>query len=118
MAYDEEVASRVRNAMAKYAPIEEKKMFGGLAFMLRGHMCVGVIGDELMVRVGLEGYEAALSNPHAREMDFTGRPLRGFVYVEKAGFNSAAGLSAWIDRGTKFVLSIPRKSPAKRKRRK
>ena len=118
MAYDEEVALRVRNALARYTPIEEKKMFGGLAFMLRGHMCVGVIDDELMVRVGLAGYEAALSTPHAREMDFTGKPLRGFVYVEKAGFNSAAGLSAWIGRGTKFVLSLPLKSSPKRKRRK
>jgi len=118
MAYDEEVASRVRNALAKYAPIEEKKMFGGLAFMLRGHMCIGVIGDVLMVRVGLEGYKEALSKPHTREMDFTGKPLRGFVYVERAGFESAVGLGEWVDRGTKFVLSIPRKYARKRKPRK
>jgi hypothetical protein len=118
MAYDEEVALRVRNALAPYHPIEEKKMFGGLAFMLRGHMCVGVIGDELMVRVGLAGYEAALSEPHAREMDFTGKPLRGFVYVGHAGIQTADGLAAWIHRGTKFVLSIPLKSSTRRKRRK
>jgi len=118
MAYDEEIALRVRNALAKYHPIEEKKMFGGLAFMLRGHMCIGVIRDELMVRVGLAGYEAALSEPHAREMDFTGKALRGFVYVENAGIQTAAGLATWINRGTKFVLSIPLKSSSKRKRRK
>jgi hypothetical protein len=109
MAYDEETAFRVRNALAVYPRVEEKKMFGGLAFMLRGHMCVGVIGDELMVRVGPGGYEAALNQPHAREMDFTGRPLMGFVYVERAGFVSGAGLDAWVSRGTEFVLTLPPK---------
>jgi hypothetical protein len=68
--------------------------------------------------VGLGGYEAALSEPHAREMDFTGKPLRGFVYVGNAGIQTAEGLARWIARGTTFVLSIPSKSPRRRKRRK
>jgi TfoX/Sxy family transcriptional regulator of competence genes len=118
MAYDEEAAVRLRNALTKYPSIEEKKMFGGLAFMFRGHMCCCVVDDELMVRVGPEAYEKALSLPHVREMDFTGKPLRGYVYIEKAGFASAAALNAWVSRGTTFVLSLPTKPAPKRKRAK
>jgi TfoX/Sxy family transcriptional regulator of competence genes len=116
MAYDEEVALRVRNALAKHPSVEEKKMFGGLAFMVRGYMCIGVNEDDLMVRVGPEGYDSALSDPHAREMDFTGTPLRGYVYVGKAGFTSPSGLRRWIDRATTYVLSLPAKPKNKVKR--
>jgi TfoX/Sxy family transcriptional regulator of competence genes len=115
MAYDESVALRVRNALAKYPSVEEKKMFGGLAFMVRGYMCIGVNDDDLMVRVGPDGYEAALSDPHAREMDFTGTPLRGYVYVGRAGYASPSGLRRWIDRATGFVQSLPAKPRAKTK---
>jgi len=111
MAYDEEVARRVRDAVAAADPPEvvERKMFGGLALMVNGHMCVGVIGDELMVRVGPEGYDDALAQPHAREMDFTGKPLRGFVYVAPPGFAGDDDLDRWIGRGLDFVLSQPPK---------
>ncbi len=68
--------------------VREKKMFGGLAFLLRGNMCCGVVGDELMVRVGAESYEEALAHPYAREMDFTGTPMKGFVYVACEGFEA------------------------------
>jgi len=109
MAYDEAVAKRISKALPKSGEFNEKKMFGGTAFMLRGHMCCGVLGDNLMVRVGPEGYKEALSQPHAREMDFTGRPLKGFVYVEPAGFSSEKDLRTWISKATKYVRSLPAK---------
>ena len=111
MAYDEDVARRLRAALDSAAPPEvaERKMFGGLAMMVNGHMCVGVTGGELMVRVGKEAYADALALPHAREMDFTGKPLSGFVYVAPAGFAADSDLEAWVDRGLAFVLSLPPK---------
>lgn len=109
MAYDEAIAQRVREALREYPGVTEKKMFGGLAFLLRGNMCCGIMGNELMVRVGSRGYEAALSRPHARKMDFTGKPLKGFVSVSPAGFASDGDLKAWIAKATEFVLSLPAK---------
>ena len=79
MAYAEELADRVRKALAGIDGISERRMFGGLAFMVAGNMCCGIVGEELMVRVGPEAYARALSRPHARAMDFTGRPLKGMV---------------------------------------
>jgi len=107
VAYDEVVAERVRRILTKYPACVEQKMFGGLAFLLNGHMCCGVVGDEIMVRVGPAAYPSALSRPHTREMDFTGRPFTGFVYVEPEGFATARALRTWIARGARFVLSLP-----------
>jgi TfoX/Sxy family transcriptional regulator of competence genes len=107
MAYDEAVARRVGKVLGRHGKIAEKKMFGGMAFMLRGHMCCGVLGDKLMVRVGPENYEEALAQPHVRKMDFTGRPLKGFLYVEPAGFSSDRDLKAWISKAKNYVLSLP-----------
>jgi hypothetical protein len=84
-------------------------MFGGLAFLLGGHMCVGIIGEELMVRVGPEAYDEAVRRPHARKMDFTGRPMKGFVYVAPDGLESDAALHRWIARGVRFAASLPAK---------
>ena len=109
MAYDEGLAQRIRETLAETGGVVEKKMFGGLAFMLGGNMCVGVNGDDLMVRVGPEAWAEALAQPHAREMDFTGKPLRGFVYVAPAGFESDADLEAWVERGVRFASSLPAK---------
>jgi len=109
MAFDEAVARRVRKALAGPPDVVEKKMFGGVAFMVRGNMCCGVIGDRLMVRVGPAGYEAALSRPHSRAMDFTGKPMKGLVYVEPAGFASPRDLKTWIERAMEFTLSLPAK---------
>lgn len=109
MAYDEAVAERVRGSLGKSPEVVEKRMFGGIAFMLRGNMCCGVIGDRLMLRVGPGGYDAALSRPHAKPMDFTGRPMKGMVYVEPAGFASGGDLDAWIARAKEFALSLPAK---------
>jgi len=109
MAYDEETAERVRGALGKRPDIAEKRMFGGIAFLVRGNMCCGVIGDRLMLRVGPEGYEAALSRPHAKEMDFTGRPMKGLIYIEPAGFASPRDLKRWVEQALKFSLTLPAK---------
>jgi TfoX/Sxy family transcriptional regulator of competence genes len=109
VAYDEGTAQRVRECLEGEAGIAEKKMFGGLAFLLHGNMCVGVIGDALMVRVGKENYREALTLPHAREMDFTGRPLTGFVHVEPEGFEDDVDLERWIARGVAFAGTLPPK---------
>ena len=109
MAYDEGVAQRVREALAEQAGVAEKKMFGGIAFLLRGNMCCGVVGGDLMVRVGPDAYADALAEPHAREMDFTGRPMRGIVYVSPTGFESDQRLARWLARGTGFAGSLPAK---------
>ena len=113
MAYDEETANRVRQALSKHGDFEEKRMFGGLAFMVRGHMCCGIVGGEIMVRVGADRYAEALAVPHARPMDFTGRPLTGMVYVAPAGFKTATTLDAWVARGLAHVRSLPSRGPKK-----
>ncbi len=77
--------------------------------MVRGLMCCGIVGDELMVRVGPEAYEAALKEKHVREMDFTGKPLRGMIYVTAPGIASAKQLDKWVECGLQFVLSLPEK---------
>lgn len=109
MAYDEGVAQRLREIFTDRLDVEEKKMFGGLAFMMRGHMCCGVLNDTLMARVGPAQYARALEQPHAREMDFTGKALRGFVYVAPAGFESDDDLLRWVKRCEMFVSSLPPK---------
>jgi TfoX/Sxy family transcriptional regulator of competence genes len=109
VAYDEKLAERVRRALAGKRGVTERRMFGGLAFMLRGNMFVGVESDRLMVRVGPAKYDEALKKPHAREMDFTGRPLRGYVYVDRDGFATAPALRAWIDRAIDFAKTLPAK---------
>ena len=109
MAYDELLANRTRQVLAHYSGMAERKMFGGLAFLLRGNMCCGVAGDQLMVRVGPEGYEAALLEPHTRVMDFTGRPITGFVYVDGDGLASDGDLRAWVERGARYAESLPAK---------
>ena len=110
MAYDEVLAERVRAQLRSRADYTEKKMFGGLCFLLGGNMCCGVSGTELMVRVGPDAYEDALAQPHARLMDFTGRPLRGMVYVDRAGISSDEGLADWVGRGVAFAGSLPPKT--------
>ena len=109
MPFDPGVAQRLREALADRDDVTEKKTFGGLTFMWRGHMSVGVVGEQIMVRVGPDGYESALAQPHARSMDFTGRPMKGFVFVEPEGFSSDEDLSAWLARASEFVLSLPAK---------
>lgn len=110
MAYSEDVAHRVRAVLADMdVHPTEQQMFGGLAFMVRGHMTVGVLGDELMVRVGKDAHDEALAEPHAREMDFTGRPMRGFLYVGEEGFADDDALRTWVGRCLDFTGSLPAK---------
>lgn len=109
MAYDEKLADRIRRVLSAHSGLSERRMFGGIAFMLRGNMCCGVVKDDLMVRVGPEQYEELLAEPHARPMDFTGRPMRGLLYVGAEGCRSDEALAKWVDRGVDFVASLPAK---------
>lgn len=110
MAYDEDLASRIREILTEGGDVEERKMFGGIAFMVGGHMCVGVIGDELMVRVGPDAHEKVIEKPHARPMDFTGRPMKGYVYVAQPGVGTEAKLRKWIQLARDFVETLPPKT--------
>jgi TfoX/Sxy family transcriptional regulator of competence genes len=109
MAYDEALAERIRGALAGRDGLTERKMFGGIAFMLNGNMACGIVGDDLMVRVGADGHDDALAQPHARPMDFAGRPMRGMIYVAPAGIEADANLQRWVDRGAAFAGSLPPK---------
>ena len=109
MAYDEGLAHRVRELVERTPGIHEKKMFGGLCFLLDGNMACGINGDQLMVRVGPDAYQNALARPHAREMDFIGRSLKGFVYVAAEGLAEDTELQTWVDLGTGFAGSFPPK---------
>ncbi len=109
MAYNEETAERLREELEAVADISEKKMFGGLSFLLGGNMAVGVVGDELCVRVGPEAFDEAVALPGARIMDFTGRPMKGWVFVAPEGFADEASLAAWAKRGTDFAGTLPPK---------
>ena len=109
MAYDELVAQRVRRVLRRRRGITEKKMFGGLAFLLNGNMCCGVIDDNVVLRLGKDGAEKALKKRHTREMDFTGTPLSSMVYLRPAGYKSDDDLKDWIGRATTFCKTLPRK---------
>jgi TfoX/Sxy family transcriptional regulator of competence genes len=109
MAYDEELAARIRAELGSRDDVTERKMFGGLAFMVGGNMCCGVTGDDLMLRFGAEA-ETALEDRHARPMDFTGRPLPGFVYVGAEGTAADADLHRWVGRALQLAETLPPKS--------
>ena len=106
MAYDEKLAGRVRALLEGKRGIAEKKMFGGIAFLLRGNMCCGVLDANLVARVGAENYDKALRRRHVRPMNFTGRPLKGFVYVGPAGTRTRRDLQRWLDQSTAFASSL------------
>lgn len=109
MAYDEPAADRVRALLEIREGYSERKMFGGLCFMLHGNMCCGLLGSDLMLRLGPEAAAAALDEPHVREMDFTGRAMRSMVYVDPAGYASDADLQRWLDRAAAFAATLPPK---------
>ncbi len=109
MAVDEYLGDRIRAVLASEAGVSERRMFGGIAFMLRGHMCCGIAGNDFMVRVGPGGYQAALAEPHVRPMDFTGRPLKSMVYVSPDGCRSDEALARWVGLGVAFVATLPPK---------
>ena len=116
MAYDEQLADRVRRVVGSRPGVTEKKMFGGLAFLLDRKMFCGIVKDDLMVRVGPERYKAALSETHVRPMDFTGRPMAGYVYVGPGGSKTVKAIEKWVERGAAFVITLAMK-PAKGPRR-
>ena len=103
MAYDSKLADRVRRALTRRAAVEERVMFGGLAFMVRGHMCCGLVQDKLMVRIDPKAYDRLLAEPGAQPMDFTGKPMRGFLYVTGAGTATSPALNQWISRALDFA---------------
>ncbi len=109
MAFDEGLAERVRSLLRNEPSLSEREMFGGLCFMINGNMCFGIVGGELMVRVGFDGYSQALSMPYAREMDFTGRSMRGMVYVGEEGISEDSDLATWLRAGFAYAESLPPK---------
>jgi TfoX/Sxy family transcriptional regulator of competence genes len=115
MAYDETLATRIRQQIRQLPDTSERKMFGGICFMTGGNMFAGIVGEQLMARLPKEDYEAALSRPGARPMDFTGRPMAGFIYVHRAGIESDADLALWLDQCYTYAASLPAKQPAARK---
>lgn len=117
MAYDEKLAERVRKAIGKRKEVTEKKMFGGVAFLHEGRMFLGLIKDELMARVGPQTHEGALEEPGTRVMDFTGKPMVGYVFVAPKGYTSDADLKKWVKWTLDFVVALPAKKPAKKKPR-
>jgi hypothetical protein len=115
MAYDEGLAERIRTALEDERGIDEKKMFGGLCFLLGGKMFVGIVKDDLMVRVGPERHEQSLKRRHVRPMDFTGKPMKGYVFVAPTGVSEDAELEYWLRAGVDFVRTLTRepKQPVK-----
>jgi hypothetical protein len=109
MAYDEGAARRLRAALGPLPGLAEKKMFGGIAYLLRGNMACGVIGQELMVRVGTEQHAAALAQPGARVFDFSGKPMAGWVTVAPTGYATEADLARWVGLAVDFAGSLPAK---------
>ena len=109
MAYDQELAERVENALQGKRQWVVKKMFGGLGFMLRGNMCLGVWQEFLIVRVGAENYESALAEPFTEEFDITGKSLTGWVMVEPEGVETDQTLKKWMDQGIAFTKTLPSK---------
>ena len=110
MAYDEILAQRVHQLLKRRKGFSQRKMFGGICFMLHGNMCCGVTQNELMLRLGEEKAIEALEEPFTREMDFTGKPLRSMIYVERLGFQNDDDLKYWVNQAIKFVQSLPPKS--------
>jgi TfoX/Sxy family transcriptional regulator of competence genes len=109
MAFDEGLAQRVRETLEGRSAISERRMFGGLAFLLDGKMFVGISGSKLMARVGSERYQDALTLPHVREMNFTGKPMSGYVYIEPVGLADDEDLKAWVSWCASYVERLPAK---------
>lgn len=115
MAFDEALAARIRKALESRRDVEEKHMFGGVAFMVAGHMACGILGDSLMARIDPTQAERWLGEPHVRPMDFTGRPMKGLIFVDGPGLATPRQLKAWVDRCVAWVETLPSKKPARRR---
>jgi hypothetical protein len=109
MAYDTGLAQRIRDQLRDRTDVVEKKMFGGVCYLLHGNMSCGVHKDRLIVRVGPEKHQDALSREHTGEFDITGRPMKGWVTVEPEGYESDEDLESWVGKGLSFALTLPAK---------
>jgi TfoX/Sxy family transcriptional regulator of competence genes len=109
VAYDAELAERVRDALALRENGSEREMFGGIGFMLNGNMACGVLGEELIVRLAPDDAERALAEPHTRPFDNTGRPMRGWIFVAVEGLSSDEELAGWVEAGADYAASLPPK---------
>ena len=109
MAFDEHLAERVRALLAQRADVDERRMFGGLGLLVAGNMCVGVIGDDLIVRLDPDDAGAALTEPGARPFDFTGRPMRGWLFVSPDATAEDSDLERWVRRAEAFAAGLPPK---------
>ena len=109
MTYDEQLAMRITNQLRDRSDVTEKKMFGGIGYLVRGHMACGVTRGNLIVRVGKEDYEDALAKEFTKPFDMTGRAMTGWVVVSQAGISSHDELKGWVGRGVRFALSLPPK---------
>lgn len=118
MAYDEGLAQRIRDVAIDIPTVYEKKMFGGVAFMLHDYMFCGLNEDRLMARVGPDNYEKALAQPYVEKMDFTGREMKGYVYVDAIGIEEDDSLTYWVNLCADFVRTLPPKPPKKPKKKK
>ena len=107
MTFDEGVAKRIRSLFLECPGMTERKMFGGLAFMYRGHMLAGIVRESLMARIGPAEYEQTLKRPHFRKMDCTGRPMKGYVHADPAAFESGSDLGKWVELCIRFNASQP-----------
>lgn len=116
MTYDEGLAERLDDYFENRNDVEVKKMFGGLCFMVLNHMCCGIIGETLMARVGPDNYDKCLSKKHIKEMDFTGKAMKGFVYIDPEGIAEDSDLEKWVGMCEKFVASLPPKESKKVKK--
>ena len=115
MAYDMDLATRIRRLVGGRPGVTEKEMFGGIAFLLGGNMFVGIVKNDLMARVGPEGHERALGRPAARPMDFAGRPMKGYVYVAPEGCTPDEALAEWVRTCAAFAATLPPKKPGEKK---
>ena len=113
MAYNEQLAQRIREAFTKISRVEEKKMMGGLTFMVNGKMCVGILKDDLMARIDPSVYDAALHRKGCREMNFTGKPMKGFVFVSPKGTSNKKDLICWVD----LALDFNKRAKASKKKK-
>jgi hypothetical protein len=109
MAYDQALAQRLRMALDGIPKLVEKKMFGGIAFLIRGNMACGVNGEQVIVRISPDRYAEALAQPFVRPFDMTGRPMKGWVVVEREGVHSQEDLQTWLQRGVDMAQSLPPK---------
>lgn len=110
MSFDEQLADRTRAALEGLADVRERRMFGGLTFLVSGHMACGIVGTDLMVRLGREETESALAEPHVRPMDFTGRPSSTMVFVDRDGTATDGALADWVHRAADYARTLPPKT--------